>query len=274
MVRWLFAASLMLFLVPLSAAAQQTGSGMQAGSGLTMQQRLDGLHQRMDAVSGAVIDIPAVAMQDRKDDERRDGILADCALALREAGRDERFAVLLRCTRSLLAGDALRLQALQQRQSADSGEPAKRAVTATAALARAVQTIVSAIDAGVYDREELLLDAKHRLFRQYRLPALHADLLLRADRHRRWLLRIARHLATLETHGTMDWLRVQRESDAVLACIEAVEPQLASARAATPETILGAAQALSVYERSLASCLAPIQSLLNDLVIEMAENRS
>lgn len=274
MARWRFVVLLALLLAPLPAAAQQTGSGAQAGSGLTVQERLDGLLQRMNAVSGAVVTVPALATQDRNDDERREGILADCARTLREAGRDERFGVLLRCTRSLLASDALRLQALERWQAADSGEAAKRATGTTAALLRAVQTIVSAIDAGVYDREELLLDAKHRLFRQYQLPALHTELLLRADRHRRWLLRIARHLQVLTAHSTADRLRVQRESDAALACIEAAEPLLASSRTSTQETLPEAAQALSVYERSLASCLAPLKTLLKDLIIEASESRS
>lgn len=112
-----------------------------------------------------------------------------CRQDLREANRDTKLDVLLRCERGelTLEREWLLHQRDQVRALTEATATTRTAATqATDALVAAINTIVTAIDSKVYASADVLMDSRLKLAQKYRTPLQDALLRLRADRALSW----------------------------------------------------------------------------------------
>lgn len=196
--------------------------------------------------------------------------IPDCRDELRRANRDSVFPVTLRCFRGLLVQD---LTMLRKRETyvaeltGISDAVRESALTAVRDLTDAVVTVANAIDTGVYERPEDLIDVKQRLTLQYRIADWQADLLLRIDRHRAWLAQLLHRLELLRSRNARE-----DQLTAALDCLEERSDTIDGLDASRSDSLKETANALVVYERSLAPCLLPIRAAAKDRLAAIQEN--
>lgn len=146
----------------------------------------------------------------------------DCNDSIRKANRDTKFSVQLQCYRT----DLTLIRDIVQKQKEYIGKVPGvtegvrlSALSSADALLSAINTMMQAIEAGVYRAEADLLDAKKNLFGKYRAPYSDALTFLRIDRTHTWTIRLlvlVHSLIENET-GESDYQRALSET---LACYE------------------------------------------------------
>jgi hypothetical protein len=121
---------------------------------------------------------------------KRDAHRSTCRSDMRQANRDTKFPTLLSCERGELALelDFLRRErAYLQGLTEATGSLRTSAVQKLDALSDAMNTVIFAIDSGVYQTTDALLNARQKLQQKYRSSLEESLLLLRADRALTWI---------------------------------------------------------------------------------------
>ncbi len=186
-------------LLLLPAAASAASGDMLSGSGASAAIEWEGdresetvQSQREDRAATLRLDL----VQDRKADaqfrqrtaafvRKRAELRRDCREDLRRSNRDTRLPVLLRCTRADIALEREQLSKTHERVQALPGPSdtiRSAALSRVDILADALDTVMFAIDSGVYRSSEDLMEARKNLLQRYRVPLADALVSLRADR--------------------------------------------------------------------------------------------
>lgn len=222
-----------LLVLPLAANAQETGSGAMTSTGTVIEQPVlesGALLRRLDVLAadaearGITTRTDLLALEAKftqmKDErtrqaQRRLEHRTDCRERLRKANRDQQAETAATCFKEELALETAILRkerTIVASLASLSPEVRVYALTTTDALIDAAQTIMDAVDAGLYTETAEMEDAKARLHARYRVPRMGAMLLAETDMDRAWnalfALRLQQRLAAdprpLEQLASMD----------------------------------------------------------------------
>lgn len=234
-----------LIITPASLSAQETGSGAMhtTATGSTMEIAKDtgSLLRRLDLLVAEAQAIDVKSRGDALDRETKYGQLAlersrqeprrlehrvACRERMRKANRDEQVRTAATCFREMLALELAVVRKERTLVASFSWIPdasRMRPLAATDELISALQTIIDAIDAGIYTEILELEDAKARLHEKYRLPRMAAMMTLEAERDRAWNALFALRIQQMLENG----LDVSEAYDRLLPAIDCLELQQA-----------------------------------------------
>lgn len=160
--------------------------------------------------------------------QKRGELLAQCREDLRRANRDTLFKETLRCFRSFLVGD---LEIARKEKTFAEGlvGPSQESVSAASAalgkLMDAISTVLTGIDAGIYQTKDDLQEAKNNLQTKYRIPAQTALTELRLSRRATWINHLLVRLKDLEAEPDLP-AEIVSSLEETIGCYEARESEL------------------------------------------------
>ncbi len=237
MIRPVAAAIAFVTLLPLAALAQQSSSSPASGTGTTVQEPLIVVEDREFRLRGFAAAVPASRTAEAQFAERRTTFFrkraqarAVCRDDIRRANKTTLLKTLLRCymaeltlTREYLARQKELLTAL-----AGLSSPVRSSAIDRVDLSLdAVDTLVFAINSGVYETREDLLEAKTNFHAKYEVPLAEAWLTVRADRALTWTAQLIAEIDALQTQERAAGLD-RRELTAGRACLAHQESFLRS----------------------------------------------
>ncbi len=209
-----FLATLSAFLmIPLTVSAQESSTGALTGTGTvvgTPEQRLEReqwekREARIEGFRGEVLRtrtaLRSFLTQESLHTKKRSTHRRECAVALRQANRDQKFPSQKRCYRGELSLDIERLRRLKQKLPQLPGVTKvtlENAISVLDSLLDAEATIVHAIDVGVYEEEGHLLEAKENLTKKYREPLWNALARVRNDQMLAWIAQLLHWIRGIE----------------------------------------------------------------------------
>lgn len=271
------------------AFAQDAGTGSLTQSGAVITETGSAVRTTQDITDAIRLLIPGrdpkklkdvlVAEQKQKAWENesaaaRERLAAhrrDCREAVRRANRDQLMDRLLSCYRSDLLQDVNILRKQVQHLSAvpllDPGVKAA-ATGAVFKLIDAEMTIVNAIDAGLFEQEESLREARRNLRANYRESAWLALTHLRADWELTYIAFMVKKIEERLSEPDLRGARAQLLQEAAL-CLERGTQTLLQARSA-PDRLSASATLLQAREQ-LESCRRTLKSLARKEQQEQAE---
>ena len=177
-----------------------------------------------------------------------------CRDDLRRSNRDTKMTTLLRCYRAELT---LQKEFLLQQKDYLTDAPGITTDVRKIALGRldllldAINTVVFAIDNGVYQKEADVMEARKNLLERYRLPAWSALTIVRADRMLSWIAYILQHVSDVRNgEMTSKW-------DDVITCLTGRETDLLALLQGTqsPESTL------TTIEQGIGMCLDAVKAV-------------
>lgn len=280
--RLLWSAAMLLSLaVPPVHAQEMQGEPQAVMSGSTLETTLEALHTwALQARDGDGEHLPTLKDQGKEaaiHDERAKlatrmaEYRRDCRADLRKANRDSKLSTMLRCFRGTLALQLTTLQRWERFAVELPGIPpsfASQEQAAVHAWIEAIGTVMSAVDADVYQAEQGLLDVRARLVERYALPAEYARLRSRRALDAGWLLSTLDVLATLRSPQVSSTLDVEKAAQESAECLAAILPEIevsAPAHRADLETM---GRGLAVYEAKAPSCLTNLKNIIRDIIQE------
>lgn len=226
--------------IEVFAQEQNTGSGEIAtdtGAVLEMQRQED---EKWKIRKARTINFWANMMNQRKaanahqeqQDIRRkkrtDKRVA-CAEDVRRANRDSKTSVTFNCFRATRTLDLEMLRKEKQFVETMAGPTSNYRSSALFHIENemdAISTIVQAIDAGVYQTEEDLLEAKQNLHAAYTTNTRLATTRLRVDRAITWVIHLMVRMANIRTMHNPPPADVLTIIDDAIACLEDRESSL------------------------------------------------
>ena len=218
--------ALCALLAPPASAA--SGDAL-SGTGAAVDERLSvvraffadhAVESRTDLLRAAELRIAMLAERSRLR-ARQWAARSQCRADVRKANRDAKLQTLLRCYRTeLLQELALQEFPIDYLRSLTTLAPsiATTALAAHASFNDALRTMIAGMDAGVYDNDTDLFDAKKRLHSRYRIAAGNALLRARADALAGWPALITLRLQQMRKNAPDAFDPASWE--AVLGCLE------------------------------------------------------
>jgi|CXWL01.1.fsa_nt_gi hypothetical protein len=280
---------LLVLALPVAAHAQSTAGTVttQTGSIVTMDSGAL-LHARIAALkiqlknrlpdSGATLLVPGTKLSAWQSDtarytEKSTDYRATCSEVIRRANRDNIMKLATTCFRGdlLLHSTFLRKQ-LSYIEAIPLLDDAVRAsgVMTIKNLIDAEMTVVSAIDAGLYEQMAGLEDAKQKLRTQYRAPYWLALSNIRADRQLTFIGLMLKKIESIQGDTTNSTLLQKNISDAV-SCLakgsDTLHEVLSSAEADTSQ------KALLEANKTISDCKISIRSMMRLRNLEQEKNK-
>lgn len=195
----------------------------------------------------------------------------DCRADLRKANRDSKLATTLRCFRGTLSLQLTTLQRWERFTAELPGIPpsiALREQESVRAWIDAIGTVISAVDADVYQAEQGLLDVRARLVERYALPAEYARLRSRRALDAGWLLSTLDVIATLRPAQDSSALAIEETAQESAQCLAEILPEIEVSAPANRADLQAIGRGVAEYEAKAPLCLTKLQNIIKDIIQE------
>lgn len=196
----------------------------------------------------------------------------NCRESVRRANRDQLMPTLNSCYKADLQLDITMLREQLLYVQAVPGSDATLRAAATGAiftLIDAENTIINAIDTGLFTKQEALEEAKRNLRATYRVPYWFAMTRVRADWELTWIAFMVKNIEERLAENDVPGARKELANSATL-CLE-TGAQMLLGSLTTPDRV-GAATELSAAQLQLKNCRQILSSLARRERLDTEEN--